>query len=85
MILWSLRVFTRTSRTDTSEVRRASILLFIIQNPLLTLSIALIFALPVGHMGVTVVNPERGDMEKIIKGIQDSFAEAGYKVPSGSA
>lgn len=39
----------------------------------------------VGHMGVTVVNPERGDMEKIIKGIQDSFAEAGYKVPSASA
>lgn len=36
-------------------------------------------------MGVTVVNPERGDIEKIIKGIQESFAEAGYKVPEKSA
>jgi len=36
-------------------------------------------------MGVTVVNPERGDMDKIIKGIQDSFAEAGYKPPAASA
>jgi hypothetical protein len=35
-------------------------------------------------MGVTVVNPERGDVEKIIKGIQESFAEAGYEVPSKS-
>lgn len=36
----------------------------------------------VGHMGVSVVNEERGDIEKIIKGIKEAFEEAGYKVPA---
>lgn len=33
----------------------------------------------VGHMGVTVTDPSRGDMEKIMKGIRESLVEAGYK------
>jgi alanine-glyoxylate transaminase/serine-glyoxylate transaminase/serine-pyruvate transaminase len=33
----------------------------------------------VGHMGVTVTDPSRGDLEKIMKGIRESLAEAGYK------
>jgi alanine-glyoxylate transaminase/serine-glyoxylate transaminase/serine-pyruvate transaminase len=32
----------------------------------------------VGHMGVTVTDPSRGDMEKIMKGIKESLQEAGY-------
>jgi hypothetical protein len=33
----------------------------------------------VGHMGVSVVDTERGDLDRVIKGIKDAFAEAGYK------
>jgi alanine-glyoxylate transaminase/serine-glyoxylate transaminase/serine-pyruvate transaminase len=33
----------------------------------------------VGHMGVSVVDTERGDLDKVIKGIKEAFAEAGYK------
>lgn len=33
----------------------------------------------VGHMGVSVVDTERGDLDRVIKGIKEAFAEAGYK------
>ncbi|KAJ9092558.1 hypothetical protein QFC21_006789 [Naganishia friedmannii] len=33
----------------------------------------------VGHMGVTVVDTSRGDMDHVINGIKEAFAEAGYK------
>ncbi|KAJ9112227.1 hypothetical protein QFC22_006311 [Naganishia vaughanmartiniae] len=33
----------------------------------------------VGHMGVTVVDTQRGDMDHVINGIKEAFAEAGYK------
>lgn len=36
----------------------------------------------VGHMGVSVCNPERGDLDKVIQGIKESLAEAGYKGPT---
>ncbi|CAD6925382.1 unnamed protein product [Tilletia controversa] len=35
----------------------------------------------IGHMGVTVVNPERGDIDYMLKALEDSLAEAGYKKP----
>lgn len=33
----------------------------------------------VGHMGITVVNTERGDMTKVLEGIKSALTEAGYK------
>lgn len=33
----------------------------------------------VGHMGVSVVDTERGDLDRVIKGVKEAFAEAGYK------
>ncbi|KAJ9108213.1 hypothetical protein QFC19_002460 [Naganishia cerealis] len=33
----------------------------------------------VGHMGVSVVDSERDDMDRVIKGVKEAFAEAGYK------
>ncbi|EJU03607.1 PLP-dependent transferase [Dacryopinax primogenitus] len=33
----------------------------------------------IGHMGTTVVNPERGDIEKVISGVKEALSEAGYK------
>lgn len=30
-------------------------------------------------MGVTVVDTQRGDMDHVINGIKEAFAEAGYK------
>jgi alanine-glyoxylate transaminase/serine-glyoxylate transaminase/serine-pyruvate transaminase len=33
----------------------------------------------IGHMGITVVNPERGDMTKVLEGIKGALTEAGYK------
>ncbi|CAD6895842.1 unnamed protein product [Tilletia controversa] len=33
----------------------------------------------IGHMGVTVVDTKRGDIDYLLKALEDSFAEAGYK------
>ncbi|KAE8205079.1 hypothetical protein CF327_g7670 [Tilletia walkeri] len=35
--------------------------------------------LHIGHMGVTVINEERGDIDYLLKSLEDSLAEAGYK------
>lgn len=32
-----------------------------------------------GHMGVSVTDPKRGDIDKAISALKDSFAEVGYK------
>lgn len=32
-----------------------------------------------GHMGVSVLNPERGDIDRAIQALQDGLAECGYK------
>lgn len=39
----------------------------------------------VGHMGVSVVEQQRGDIDKVITGIKEAFEEAGYKAPSGQS
>jgi len=33
----------------------------------------------IGHMGITAVNTERGDLDKIIAALRESLLEAGYK------
>ncbi|KZT53404.1 PLP-dependent transferase [Calocera cornea HHB12733] len=33
----------------------------------------------IGHMGTTVVNPERGDIDRVISGVKEALGEAGYK------
>jgi len=33
----------------------------------------------IGHMGVTVVDAQRGDIDHLLKSLQESLAEAGYK------
>ncbi|KAK0550477.1 hypothetical protein OC845_002627 [Tilletia horrida] len=33
----------------------------------------------IGHMGVTVVDAERGDVDYLLKSLEEAFAEAGYK------
>lgn len=35
----------------------------------------------VGHMGVSVCDEGRGDLERVIKGIKESLQEAGYTAP----
>ncbi len=32
-----------------------------------------------GHMGVSVTNPKRGDIEKALEALKESLADAGYK------
>jgi len=32
----------------------------------------------IGHMGTTVVNPERGDINKIIEALKNALKECGY-------
>ncbi|CEH15618.1 plp-dependent transferase [Ceraceosorus bombacis] len=33
----------------------------------------------IGHMGVTVVDPSRGDIDHLLKSLKESLSEAGYK------
>jgi aspartate aminotransferase-like enzyme len=35
----------------------------------------------IGHMGVTVVDAQRGDIEQLINSFKEAIAEAGYKKP----
>ena len=35
-----------------------------------------------GHMGVTVTNPSRGDVDKALYALKEGLGEVGYKVPS---
>lgn len=32
----------------------------------------------IGHMGITVTDPSRGDIDTILKALKESFQEAGY-------
>ena len=34
-----------------------------------------------GHMGVSVTDPKRDDVQKSIEALRESLSEAGYKVP----
>lgn len=34
----------------------------------------------IGHMGITVVDKSRGDLESILKAARESLEEAGYKI-----
>jgi len=38
----------------------------------------------IGHMGVTVVDSERGDINKVIAGVKEALAEAGYTGPKSN-
>lgn len=38
----------------------------------------------IGHMGVTAVSPERGDIDKIIAAVKEALAEAGYTGPKSN-
>jgi len=33
----------------------------------------------IGHMGITAVQPERGDIDKILTSLTESLAELGFK------
>ena len=35
----------------------------------------------VGHMGVSVMDEKRGDLERAMKALEEGLVEAGYKVP----
>ena len=34
-----------------------------------------------GHMGVSVTDPKRDDLEKALKALKEGLVEVGYKVP----
>ena len=34
-----------------------------------------------GHMGVSVMDPQRDDVQKSIEALKESLSEAGYKIP----
>ncbi|KAL1838788.1 hypothetical protein VTJ49DRAFT_2216 [Mycothermus thermophilus] len=38
-----------------------------------------------GHMGVSVTDPDRGDLDRAINALEESLAECGYKKPEGKA
>jgi alanine-glyoxylate transaminase/serine-glyoxylate transaminase/serine-pyruvate transaminase len=35
----------------------------------------------IGHMGISVTNPARGDIDLAIKALKDTLTEVGYKIP----
>lgn len=36
----------------------------------------------IGHMGITVTDPSRGDIDRILEVIKDGLKEAGYEAPA---
>ncbi|KAL2116566.1 hypothetical protein VTJ04DRAFT_8734 [Mycothermus thermophilus] len=38
-----------------------------------------------GHMGVSVTDPDRGDLERAINALQEALVEVGYKIPEEKA
>ena len=39
----------------------------------------------VGHMGVSVMNESRGDVERVVEALRQGLVEVGYQLPEGKS